>query len=145
MLSGLVEARKYRAGQKTKLRVSRMAFEPVEMNPAQIRGVRNRLRLSQPEFAEFLCTSIGTVRSWEQGFRSPHRSALRLLAIAKEKPALLLRMGEETQRRGNRKPRASKSPNAVRHSGMKQKTALEKRQRRGTQTSNRLNSKAAGL
>ena len=102
MLSGFVEAKKYRAGRKTKLRVSRLAFPPVEMRPAQIRRVRNRLRLSQPEFAEFLCTSIGTVRSWEQGSRTPHSSALRLLAIAKEKPALLLRMAEAPRRTGKR-------------------------------------------
>jgi putative transcriptional regulator len=114
MLSGFVEAKKYRAGQKTKLRVSRMAFPPVEMRPAQIRSVRNRLRLSQPEFAEFLCTSIGTVRSWEQGSRRPHSSALRLLAIAKEKPALLLRMAEKPQRRRKEKRRLLKSRHATR-------------------------------
>ena len=83
MVSGLVDAKKYRAGQKTKLRVSRMAFEPVEMKPAQT-------------------------------------------------------MREETQRRRNRKPRHLKSKHAVRHSGMKQKPALETRQGRGIQTSNRL-------
>ena len=105
MLSGFVEAKKHRAGQRTKLRVSRMAFPPVEMRPAQIRSIRNQLRLSQPEFAEFLCTSIGTVRSWEQGSRSPHSSALRLLAIAKEKPALLLRMADEPRRQRKRKAR----------------------------------------
>jgi putative transcriptional regulator len=105
MLSGFAQAKKHRSGRNTKLRVSRLAFPPVEMKPAQIRRVRRRLRLSQPEFAEFLCTSIGTVRSWEQGSRSPHSSALRLLAIAKEKPALLLRMATEPKRRVKAKPR----------------------------------------
>jgi putative transcriptional regulator len=104
MLSGFADAKKHRSGRKTKLRVSHLAFPPAEMKPAQIRRVRRRLRLSQPEFAEFLCTSIGTVRSWEQGSRSPHSSALRLLAIAKEKPALLLRMAERPRQRGKVKP-----------------------------------------
>lgn len=90
MIAGFAEAKKYRAGKQAKVRVSRVAFQPVKMKPAQIRKVRVRLGLSQPEFAEFLCTSVGTVRSWEQGSRSPHSSALRLLAIAKKKPALLL-------------------------------------------------------
>lgn len=90
MMAGFVEAKKYRAGQKAKLRVSRLAFEPVKMKPAQIRRIRTRLQLSQPEFAKFLCTSVGTIRSWEQGYRTPHKSALRLLVIAKERPALLL-------------------------------------------------------
>jgi DNA-binding transcriptional regulator YiaG len=92
MMAGFVEAKKYRAGQKAKLRVSRLAFEPVEMRPAEIRRIRTRLQLSQPEFADFLCTSVGTVRSWEQGVRKPQMSALRLLVIAKEKPALLLQL-----------------------------------------------------
>jgi len=90
MMAGFVEAKKYRAGRKAKLRVSRFAFEPVKMRPAQIRRIRTRLQLSQPEFAEFLCTSVGTIRSWEQGYRTPNKSALRLLVIAKEQPALLL-------------------------------------------------------
>jgi putative transcriptional regulator len=90
LVAGFTEAKKYRAGRKAKLRVSRLAFEPVKMKPAQIRQIRKRLRLSQPEFADFLCTSVGTIRSWEQGSRAPQKSALRLLMIAKEKPALLL-------------------------------------------------------
>jgi DNA-binding transcriptional regulator YiaG len=49
MISGFVEAKKYRAGKKTKMRVSRVAFEPVSMKPAEIRRVRTRLRFSQPE------------------------------------------------------------------------------------------------
>jgi putative transcriptional regulator len=90
MIAGFAEAKKYRAGRKAKLRVSRLAFEPVKMKPAEIRRIRTRLRLTQPEFADFLCTSIGTIRSWEQGNRAPNKTALRLLVIAKEQPALLL-------------------------------------------------------
>jgi putative transcriptional regulator len=90
MIAGFAEAKKYRAGRKAKLRVSRLAFEPVKMKSAQIRRIRMRLQLSQPEFANFLCISVGTIRSWEQGNRAPNRSALRLLVIAKEQPALLL-------------------------------------------------------
>jgi len=90
MISGFVEAKKYRAGKKAKMLVSRVAFEPVSMKPAEIRRVRTRLRFSQPEFAEFLGTRVGTLSSREPGSRKPQSSALRLLAIAKEKPALLL-------------------------------------------------------
>ena len=91
MIADFAEAKKYRAGKKAKVRVFRAAFEPVSLKPKEIRGIRVQLGLSQPQFAEFLCTSIGTVRSWEQGSRKPQSSALRLLAIAKEKPAVLLR------------------------------------------------------
>ena len=92
MIAGFAEAKKYISRRKAKLRVSRLALGPVQMKPAQIRRIRTRLQLSQPEFADFLCTSVGTVRSWEQGSRTPNKSALRLLAMAKEKPALLLQM-----------------------------------------------------
>lgn len=92
MISGFLEAKKYRAGQKANVRVSRLAFPPTLLKPRQIRKIRIQLGLTQPEFAEFLCTSVGTVRSWEQGSRTPHKSALRLLAMAKDKPALLLQM-----------------------------------------------------
>jgi putative transcriptional regulator len=60
------------------------------MKPAEIRRVRIRLGFSQPELAEFLCARAETLRSWEPGSRKPQSSALRLLSIAKEKPALLL-------------------------------------------------------
>jgi putative transcriptional regulator len=72
------------------VRVSRMAFEPVVLKPVEIRAIRTRLDLTQPAFAEFLGASVATVRSWEQGVRKPQVSALRLLAIAKKKPTLLL-------------------------------------------------------
>jgi DNA-binding transcriptional regulator YiaG len=89
MIAGFDEAKKYRAGRKSKLRVSRLAFKPIKMKPAQIRQIRIRPQLNQPEFADFLCSSVGAIRSWEQGSRTPNRTALRLLVIAKEKPALL--------------------------------------------------------
>jgi DNA-binding transcriptional regulator YiaG len=72
MIAGFDEAKNFRAGRKAKLRVSRLAFEPVKMKPAQIRRIRTRLQLTQPEFANFLRTSVGTIRSWEQGNRTPN-------------------------------------------------------------------------
>jgi putative transcriptional regulator len=90
MVSGFAEMKKYQAGQKAKVRVSRMAFEPMELKPIEIKQIRTKLGFSQPAFAEFIGTSVGTIRSWEQGVRKPQASALRLLAIAKKSPALLL-------------------------------------------------------
>ncbi len=90
IMDGFKEAKKYRAGKKSKVRVSRMAFEPVDLKPKEIQRIRTTLGLTQPTFAEYLGTSVGTIRSWEQGVRKPQASALRLLAIAKKKPALLL-------------------------------------------------------
>jgi len=36
MMSGFAEAKKYRAGKKAKVRVSKMAFAPVELKPIEI-------------------------------------------------------------------------------------------------------------
>ena len=46
------------------MRGSRLVFEPIKMKPTEIRRIRTRLLLSQPEFANFLCASVGTVGSW---------------------------------------------------------------------------------
>lgn len=76
MISGFVGAKKYRAGKKAKMRISRVPFEPVSMRPAGIRRIRTRLRLSQPEFAEFLCTRVGTTTGSSLG-RSLHKTSLK--------------------------------------------------------------------
>ncbi len=59
-------------------------------NMERIRRVRRRLNVSQREFAELLNVSVGTVRSWEQGLRTPDGAAQRLLDIAERQPDALL-------------------------------------------------------
>jgi DNA-binding transcriptional regulator YiaG len=54
------------------------------------RSPRTALGLSQTDFARYLGTSVACVRSWEQGRRRSQSAALRLLTIAKKKPAALL-------------------------------------------------------
>lgn len=91
MMAGFDEAVKYRRGQKANVRVAR--FSPVIqviLKPKEIRRVRATLGLSQVQFARYLGTSVASIRSWEQGVRKPHSAALRLLFIAKKKPAALL-------------------------------------------------------
>jgi putative transcriptional regulator len=92
MMSGFEEAVKYRLGKKAHLRVARFAPVTIVLKPKEIRKVRTTLGLSQMEFARYLGTSVGCVRSWEQGTRRPQSAALRLLAIAKRKPAVLLEL-----------------------------------------------------
>jgi putative transcriptional regulator len=60
------------------------------LRPKEIRKIRTGLGLSQADFAHYLGTSVACVRSWEQGMRRPKSAALRLLTIAKKKPAALL-------------------------------------------------------
>jgi len=48
------------------------------------------LNASQPLFALMLNVSPKAVQSWEQGVRRPRAATLKLLAIAKRNPQVLL-------------------------------------------------------
>ena len=54
-----------------------------EPNP---NAIRSRLDLTQKEFAELLGISLGTVRNWEQGRRTPDGAAKTLLRVAEHEP-----------------------------------------------------------
>jgi putative transcriptional regulator len=85
----LEEVRDYRAGKCKDLRVTR--FEPpADIRPKEVLKIRKSLRISQREFALLLNTSVGAVRSWEQGARRPQSTALLVLTMAKQMPAVLL-------------------------------------------------------
>ncbi|HEY0704803.1 MAG TPA: hypothetical protein VGD60_18690 [Candidatus Acidoferrales bacterium] len=86
----LEEAVAFERGEIIDLRVSEAPRSPKKMTPAEIRKVRESLNASQTIFASFLCVSTKAVQAWEQGLRRPQRTALRLLAIAKSNPAILL-------------------------------------------------------
>jgi len=64
-----------------------------------IRAIRQRLNVSQRDFAEMLNVSLGTVRSWEQGLRSPDGASLRLLDIAECQPDVLAEVSAARPRR----------------------------------------------
>jgi DNA-binding transcriptional regulator YiaG len=62
---------------------------PTTSDAERIRQIRHQLNVSQREFAEMLNVSLGTVRSWEQGQRTPDGASLRLLDIAERQPDVL--------------------------------------------------------
>lgn len=88
----LAEARTYERGARVDLRVTEIPAPPKPMKPVEIRRLREGLHASQAVFAHFLCVSPKAVQSWEQGTRRPQSTALRLLAIAKEYPQVLLQI-----------------------------------------------------
>ena len=90
MMAGFAEAAKHRRGQTARVRVSRISRDVATLRPKEIRKIRTALGLSQADFAQYLGTSVACIRSWEQGVRRPQSAALRLLCIAKKKPAVLL-------------------------------------------------------
>lgn len=55
-----------------------------------ISEIRNKVGLSQSEFANLLGVSVRTLQEWEQGRRTPSGPARTLLAIAHQNPKALL-------------------------------------------------------
>ena len=54
---------------------------PVEINPQQIKKIRELNHVSQPIFARYLNTSESTVQKWETGAKRPSGMALKLLSV----------------------------------------------------------------
>lgn len=52
----------------------------------QLKALRQRLGLSQAEFAQTFALAIGTLRDWEQGRVMPDRAALTLLDVIAHNP-----------------------------------------------------------
>lgn len=77
-------------GERNDLRTTVRAAPPRPMKKTEIVELRQQLNLSQPLFASALNVSIKTVQAWEQGVREPSSAALKLLAIAKKHPEVLL-------------------------------------------------------
>lgn len=69
--------------------------------PADIRGIRDRLGLSQSQFALLIGISVSTLQNWEQGRREPEGPARALLRVADRNPeALLAALTEPRQKAG---------------------------------------------
>jgi putative transcriptional regulator len=58
---------------------------PVELSPAEIRGLRETANLSQAVFARFLNLTVGYVSQLERGEKRPTGAALALLNVIKRK------------------------------------------------------------
>lgn len=57
---------------------------PSEIDPAQIKQLREANHVSQPVFARYLNTSESTVEKWETGAKRPSGMALKLLTIVQK-------------------------------------------------------------
>jgi putative transcriptional regulator len=86
----LENVRDFRLGKRSDLRVTELPPPPKPMRPEEIRNIRHALEASQTVFAHYLNVSPNAVRSWEQGVRRPRNATLKLLAIAKKQPRILL-------------------------------------------------------
>lgn len=83
LVESIKEAGKIRRGEARPSR--RFEFRPVD-----IRAIRERLGLSQSEFALMIGVSVSTLQNWEQGRRTPEGPARALLKVVEENPEAVL-------------------------------------------------------
>ena len=82
IIEGLQEAVAYARGERTNTKVT-VVHVPKTID---VRTLRERLGMTQEEFAFQFGFSIGTVRHWEQGCRYPAGSARVLLKVIEHSP-----------------------------------------------------------
>ena len=83
LVASIKEAGEIKAGRKAPSRI-------YEINPPEIKNVREKLNVSQNEFALMIGVSVRTLQNWEQGRRKPEGPAKALLRIALKNPSALL-------------------------------------------------------
>ena len=57
-----------------------------EITAARVQWIRNRLGLSQPDFAREFRIPVGTLRDWEQGRREPDAASWAYLRVIEHAP-----------------------------------------------------------
>jgi putative transcriptional regulator len=82
---GLNDARSHAHGTQVK----GMRAHKINVQRTEIAGLRMREGLTQTQFAELLGTSLGTLRKWESGERTPSGAAARLMTLFAAKPKLV--------------------------------------------------------
>ena len=83
LVASIREAGEIKAGRKAPSRT-------YEIKPPEIKTVREKLNVSQNQFALMIGVSVRTLQNWEQGRRKPEGPAKALLRIASRNPTALL-------------------------------------------------------
>jgi putative transcriptional regulator len=85
------------------------AVPPVEGGgiDLQVKAIREKLKLSQPKFADMLGISLGTLRCWEQGRRYPEGPARVLLRVAAARPDVVFSVTHGEPARDEHPPQPS--------------------------------------
>ncbi len=81
---GLTEAITHARGENIAAKV----YQPVPVNVA---GLRQRMGLTQEQFAARFGFSVATLRHWERGDRNPQGAALVLLNVIDRDPNAVMR------------------------------------------------------
>ena len=84
LLASVKEAAAMQRGQLKPSRIFKV------QTPIQVARIREKLGLSQTEFARLLGISANTLQNWEQGRRKPAGPARVLLRVAEKHPEAIL-------------------------------------------------------
>lgn len=82
--AGLKESIAHAKGNKSGVREHRI--EPID-----VRSIREKTGMSQQRFCATFGISIGTLRHWEQGLRSPRGAARVLLKVVDHNPKAVIK------------------------------------------------------
>lgn len=82
---GLLEAIDFAEGKDNNINV----FKP---NLIDVKELRKKIGMTQIEFASIFGISLGTLRHWERGDRSPRGPALVLLNLVDKDPKTILQV-----------------------------------------------------
>jgi putative transcriptional regulator len=86
--AGLEDALSHAKGKKSKAKEHRI--EPID-----VRSIREKTGMSQQRFCATFGISIGTLRHWEQGLRSPRGAARVLLKVVDQNPKAVIKAIEQ--------------------------------------------------
>ena len=83
MVASIKEAGMIKSGKREPSRI-------FEIEPPEIKAVRESLNVSQRQFALMIGVSVRTLQNWEQGRRRPEGPAKALLRVAARNPRAVL-------------------------------------------------------
>jgi len=87
VLRGAREALAFAKGEGKAHRVHKVAVP----DKIDVVSIRNRMKLSQQQFADRFGFSVANIRNWEQGIRRPEGAARTLLFVIERNPKAVLR------------------------------------------------------
>lgn len=82
IIAGLEDAVQYARGDRSRGRTYRIEVP----RPVDVRGIREKLGLSQAEFAKKFGFPLATLRGWEQGRREPSLASRNYLLVIDKQP-----------------------------------------------------------
>jgi len=82
--AGLTDAIEHSKGKKSKV----VERSPEEIN---VKAIREKTGMSQQRFCAAFGISLGTLRHWEQGLRSPRGTARVLLKVVQKNPKAVMK------------------------------------------------------